>query len=79
MDQVNEWYFNTSSGQAEQGKLSPLEQRMGPYPSKEAAEQAWKIAQQRNKKWEEDNKKWKQSWDGTANQSEDSEQDDTLL
>ncbi|WEV72958.1 hypothetical protein [Bifidobacterium sp. ESL0790] len=54
----NEWYFNTSTGEPELGKLSPVNQRSGPYKSRKEAEDAWKIAKERNLIWDEENRKW---------------------
>lgn len=54
----NEWYFNTSTGEPELGKLSPANQRSGPYKSRKEAEDAWKIAKERNLIWDEENRKW---------------------
>ena len=40
-DEKNQWYYNTVKQRAEYGKISPIEQRMGPYKTKEDAEHAW--------------------------------------
>jgi hypothetical protein len=53
-----EWYFNTEKQVPEQGKRTRIENRMGPYSSREEALKAWKIVQERNKKWEDDDRKW---------------------
>ena len=42
-DNKKQWYFNTVKKQAELGMVSPIEQRMGPYKTKEDAEHAWDI------------------------------------
>lgn len=34
-DEKNQWYYNTVKQRAEYGKISPIEQRMGPYKTKE--------------------------------------------
>lgn len=70
MSEPDEWYFNMPTGRAENGKLSPLDQRMGPYASEQEALAAWKIAAQRNKAWEEENKKWKSAWNHLPEESE---------
>ncbi|MEK0306732.1 hypothetical protein [Bifidobacterium favimelis] len=59
-----EWYFNTATGQAEQGLVSPVNWRMGPYKTRAEALDAWKIVKKRNKKWDQDDKEWKAAWDG---------------
>ena len=53
------WDFNTVKKQAELGMVSPIEQRMGPYKTKEDAEHAWDIVVDRNARWEEENRRWK--------------------
>ena len=58
-DNKKQWYFNTVKKQAELGMVSPIEQRMGPYKTKEDAEHAWDIVVDRNAKWEEENRRWK--------------------
>ena len=56
-DEKNQWYYNTVKQRAEYGKISPIEQRMGPYKTKEDAEHAWDIVVDRNAKWDE-NRRW---------------------
>lgn len=53
-----DWYFNSVTGKAELGKLSPIGQRVGPYQSRKDAENAWKIAHERNLIWDEQNRQW---------------------
>lgn len=48
-----EYYFNTKTRQVEVGKPSSWTNRMGPYPTKEAAEKALQIAQVRTETWDE--------------------------
>lgn len=57
-EEPKEWYFNTNTGEPELGKLSPSNQRSGPYKSRKEAEDAWKIAKERNLIWDEQNKRW---------------------
>ena len=57
-DNKKQWYFNTVKEQAELGMVSPIEQRMGPYKTKEDAEHAWDIVVDRNARWEEENRRW---------------------
>ena len=51
-----EFYFNTKTRQVEVGKPSSWTHRMGPYPTREAAEKALQIAQVRSETWDEDDK-----------------------
>lgn len=48
-----EYYFNTKTRQVEVGKPSSWANRMGPYPTREAAEHALQIAQVRTETWDE--------------------------
>jgi hypothetical protein len=61
-DEKQEWYFNTVRQVPEMGKKSRIEDRIGPYSSRDAALKAWKIVQERNKKWEDDDKEWNADW-----------------
>ncbi|WEV69882.1 hypothetical protein OZX73_03190 [Bifidobacterium sp. ESL0775] len=75
-DGNGQWYFNIVTKKPELGKLSPLDQRLGPYQSRKDAEDAGKIAKKRNLKWKEQNKEWN-AWDkaGQDNDDEDDEDD----
>jgi len=61
---TDEWYFNTLTGQAEHGKVSSWEHRMGPYPTREQAESAFAIARERSKKWDDADAQWGAEGDG---------------
>ncbi|MFT8703949.1 hypothetical protein [Bifidobacterium aquikefiricola] len=52
------WYFNTVKQEAEQGRISPVSDRMGPYQTQEEAMNAWKIFNERNKQWEDQDREW---------------------
>lgn len=43
-----QWFFNPSTGQVTKGKVAGWNNRMGPYDSKELAENAFEIAKKRN-------------------------------
>ncbi|MBI9114291.1 SPOR domain-containing protein [Sanguibacter suaedae] len=49
-----EFYFNTSTKEVEEGKPSSWRNRMGPYPTREAASKALDIAEQRTETWDEE-------------------------
>ena len=53
---AEEFYFNTKTRQVEVGKPSSWTHRMGPYPTREAAERALQIAQVRTEAWDEETK-----------------------
>ncbi|WP_165841725.1 hypothetical protein [Corynebacterium heidelbergense] len=44
----DKWYYDTETRQVSQGVSGGFETRMGPYDSKEEAENALEIAKQRN-------------------------------
>lgn len=47
-----DWYYDTETGQATQGKTDGWESRMGPYGSKAEAEAALERAKARNAEWD---------------------------
>ena len=53
-----DWFFCLSDHTVRQGKQARGVDRMGPYPSKQAAEQALEIARARNKAADDADKKW---------------------
>ena len=58
-----DFYFNTKTGQVEQGKVSSWQDRMGPYRSREEAEHAFERAAQRNHAADEAEKDWRDDWE----------------
>ena len=56
---ADEWYYNIETKQVEQGLVSDWTKRIGPYPTKEAAEHALEIAAGRNAAWEEADRRWR--------------------
>ncbi|MFT8355843.1 MAG: hypothetical protein ABF780_03300 [Bifidobacterium aquikefiri] len=52
------WYFNTVKQEAEQGRISPVGDRMGPYQTREEAMNAWEIFNKRNEHWENQDREW---------------------
>ncbi|QRP61450.1 hypothetical protein [Corynebacterium minutissimum] len=46
-DADKKWFYDPSTGEVSQGKVSGWENRMGPYDSREEAEQAIEIANAR--------------------------------
>lgn len=47
-DAEKKWYFNPSTGEVTEGAEDSWDNRMGPYASREEAENALKIAAARN-------------------------------
>ncbi|WP_129360940.1 MULTISPECIES: SPOR domain-containing protein [Micrococcaceae] len=54
-----QFWFNTYTHTVEQGAQSDYRQLLGPYSSREEAQNALNIAQERNEKWDEDDARWK--------------------
>lgn len=46
---TQEWYYNLTTGQVEQGKQSRQLDRLGPYPDEVTARRALDIAKERNR------------------------------
>lgn len=67
-DAEHAYYYNTETGEVEHGMVSSFTNRLGPYPTRAAAEHAQEIAQARNEAWEQQNREW----------DDDVEQDDEL-
>ncbi|MGO1316511.1 MAG: SPOR domain-containing protein [Cellulomonadaceae bacterium] len=63
MSESPQYYFNVTTGQVELGKESPWDQRMGPYPTREAAAQALGRAQARTEAWDEEDERRRQERD----------------
>ncbi len=59
-----EYYLNTRTGDVEEGKRSSWQDRMGPYPTREAALHAYGIARERNLASDEAEKRWREAWNG---------------
>lgn len=60
----DEFWVNLATGEVEQGRLSPAAQRMGPYPTRAAAEHAFEQAEARNQAWDEADRAWNDDGDG---------------
>ena len=55
---MSEFYYNTVTGEVEEGKQSASNRLMGPYESREEASRALEIAAERNAEWERENLAW---------------------
>ena len=58
MSDAPEFYFNTATGQVEEGKQSSVLDRMGPYATRGEAEQALARAKERNEAADEAERAW---------------------
>lgn len=61
MADTQEWYYNTVTGEVEEGPQSPMQNRLGPYKTREDAQKALEIAKKHNKKWDDQDRAWN-SW-----------------
>jgi hypothetical protein len=62
-DDDKRWYYCLKHHEVEQGQVCPARDRLGPYPTREAAEHALETVQERNEQWDEQDR-----WPGeTAN------------
>ncbi|MCL6424068.1 SPOR domain-containing protein [Brachybacterium sp. JHP9] len=55
---MSEFYYNVDTGQVEEGKQSSGMELMGPYPTREAAQQALSTAEKRNEAWDREDEDW---------------------
>ena len=52
MDDDNDWWFCLKDMAVEHGAGCPGKDRLGPYPTREAAEHALETVKQRNEEWD---------------------------
>ncbi|GAB3608006.1 MULTISPECIES: SPOR domain-containing protein [Microbacteriaceae] len=50
-DMVHKFWYNTKTGQVEQGLKSPLPDRLGPFDTREGAEHAWDKIRENSQRW----------------------------
>jgi hypothetical protein len=53
------FWFNTATGEVEEGRQSPWTYRMGPYKTREEAERALDTARRRTQSWDDDDAAWR--------------------
>ncbi|MFD4368254.1 hypothetical protein [Rhodococcus sp. NPDC058521] len=58
-DEDDLWYYNVDDGSVAQGKAASSMSRMGPYPDRASAENALRIAAERNKEADREDDDWK--------------------
>lgn len=58
--QPGEFFYNPETGEVEQGMVSPWTRRMGPYPTREAAQRALETARARSDAWDEEDRRWRE-------------------
>ncbi|WP_062078965.1 hypothetical protein [Demequina globuliformis] len=59
-DKKPQYYFNTRTGEVEEGPQSSWENRMGPYDTREEATKALETARKRTQAWDEADEEWRQ-------------------
>jgi hypothetical protein len=52
MDEDNSWWFCLKHRAVEHGGGCPDKDRLGPYPTREAAERALETVRERNEEWD---------------------------
>lgn len=57
---VSEFWVDLGTGAIEEGRQSPGARRMGPYPTREAAQAAFDTAAARNEAWDEEDRRWRE-------------------
>ncbi|MFD4988854.1 hypothetical protein [Streptomyces sp. NPDC058374] len=57
-----EWYYCLEHGTVEEGPQCPAKNRLGPYPTRQEAENAMSTAAERNQSWENDTR-WRDRGD----------------
>lgn len=56
----SEFWYNTETGEVEESaRKSSWKHLMGPYPTREAAQQALDTASRRNESWEDEDDDWR--------------------
>jgi hypothetical protein len=55
---AEEYWFNLATRQVEEGHQSDWRNLMGPYPTREAAENALAAAQANTERWDREDREW---------------------
>jgi hypothetical protein len=58
LDPAKAYYYNTRTGEVEQGLVSDWSDRMGPYRTADEAANALATAQRRNTEWDQADRDW---------------------
>ena len=59
MSTAAEYWYNTESGQVEEGKRSSWTNLLGPFATRAEAEQALSTAKARNEEWDREDEEWR--------------------
>lgn len=55
---AQQYWFNVATGKVEEGHQSDWRNLMGPYPTREAAEQALETARENTERWDAEDREW---------------------
>ncbi len=55
---MGEFWFNIATKQVEEGHQSDSRDLMGPYPTREEAENALETARERTEQWDREDEEW---------------------
>jgi hypothetical protein len=55
---MSEYWFNVATRQVEEGHQSDSSNLMGPYPTREAAQNALATAREKTERWDEEDREW---------------------
>ena len=61
---ADQFWFNVATRQVEEGHQSDWRNLMGPYDSREAAENALQQARENTERWDEEDRRWRGEEDG---------------
>jgi hypothetical protein len=70
---ATEYWFNTVTGEVEEGRVSDWSVVLGPYPTREAAARALETAHRRSAAWDEADRAWQGGGDGPRDARVDDE------
>lgn len=69
MARTETWYWCQEHERAEpRGRACPRDRRLGPYPSREAAENWRELHEQREERWQEQEEEWADAGDGEGSE-----------
>jgi hypothetical protein len=64
MSEGAQFYFNIRTGEVEElANKSQSKDLLGPYPTREAAAEALRLARQRTEAWDEEDRRWREGTD----------------
>ena len=61
-----EFWFNTTTGEVEEGRRSDWSRVLGPFPTREAAAKALDTARARSAAWDREDREWDEGGPGSS-------------